>query len=74
LIEDIENAFIQGQNWYTTTITAAYNLLVNWKQDPRNFVQYVGPSNNSVSNLGNHLDNRWQPISQHYDYGWDHKT
>jgi Zinc knuckle len=49
LIVDIENAFIQGQNRYPTTITAAYNLLVNWKQDPRNFIQSLGPTNDGVS-------------------------
>jgi Zinc knuckle len=49
LIEDIENAFIQGQNRYPATITGAYNLLVNWKQDPRNFIQSVSPMNDGVS-------------------------
>jgi hypothetical protein len=45
LIEEIENTYIQGQNRYPLTVTAAYNLLVNWKQDPRNVMQSVGPSN-----------------------------
>jgi hypothetical protein len=49
LIEEIENTYIQGQNRYPPTVTAAYNLLVNWKQDPRNFMQSVGPSNDGVS-------------------------
>jgi Zinc knuckle len=49
LIEDIENAYIQGMNRYLAPITAAYNLLVNWKQDPRNFIQSVWPTNDGVS-------------------------
>jgi hypothetical protein len=31
LIENLENDYLQGQNNYPTTVTAAYNLLTNWK-------------------------------------------
>ena len=45
----MENDYLQGQNDYPTSMTAAFNLLTNWKQDPRNFVRTVGPANNGVS-------------------------
>jgi hypothetical protein len=48
LIENIENDYLQGQNNYPTTVTAAYNLLTNWKQDPRNLMQAIGPVNDGV--------------------------
>ena len=31
------------------TITDAYSLLLNWKQDPRNLLQVVGASSNGVA-------------------------
>ena len=34
LIENLENDYLQGQNNYPQTLTGAYNLLTNWKQDP----------------------------------------
>ena len=49
LIEKIKNDYLQGQNNYPITVTAAYNLLTNWKQDPQNFMQAIGPINNGVS-------------------------
>ena len=49
LIENLENDYLQGQNNYPSTITAAYNLLTNWKQDPRNLVRTIGPVNDGVS-------------------------
>jgi Zinc knuckle len=39
LIEDLENSYLQGQSNYPKTVTEAYNVLSNWKQDPRNFVR-----------------------------------
>ena len=48
-IEDFENSFLQGQDKYPKTVTAAYNLLTNWKQDPRNMMQAIGPVNDGVS-------------------------
>ena len=49
LIENMENDYLQGQNNYPSTITTAYNLLTNWKQDPRNLVRTIGPVNDGVS-------------------------
>ena len=36
LIEELENRYLMGQDFYPKTLTAAYNLLNNWKQNPRN--------------------------------------
>jgi hypothetical protein len=33
LIEHLENAYLQGQNGYPKTVTGAYHLLTNWKQE-----------------------------------------
>ena len=49
LIENLENDYLQGQNNYPVTVTGAYNLLTNWKQDPHNLMQGFGPSNDGVS-------------------------
>lgn len=44
LIEDTENGFLKTHSGYPETVNDAYNLLVNWKQDPRNYAQVVGGS------------------------------
>jgi hypothetical protein len=49
LLENLENDYLQGHNNYPTSITAAYNLLTNWKQDPRNLICASGPVNDGVS-------------------------
>jgi hypothetical protein len=49
LLENLENDYLQGRNSYPKTVTAAFNLLTNWKQDPRNLVRSVGVSNDGVS-------------------------
>jgi hypothetical protein len=49
LVENLENDVLQGRNVYPETLTAAYNLLTNWKQDPRNQLCGVGATNNGVS-------------------------
>ncbi len=49
LVENLENDFLQGRNSYPKTVTAAFNLLINWKQDPRNLLRSVGVSNDGVS-------------------------
>ena len=49
IIENLENDFLQGRNNYPKTVTSAYNLLINWKQDPRNLMRSVGVSNDGVS-------------------------
>jgi hypothetical protein len=49
LIESLENDYLQGRDNYPTTLTSAYNLLTNWKQDPRNLMRSIGPVNDGVS-------------------------
>jgi len=49
LIKNLENDYLQGTNHYPTTVTGAYNLLTNWKQDPRNLMRAIGPANDGVS-------------------------
>ncbi len=49
LLENLENEFLQGRNSYPRTVTSAFSLLVNYKQDPRNLVLSVGVSNDGVS-------------------------
>ena len=37
LIEELENSYLKGnENDYLKTVTDAYNLLLNYKNDPRN--------------------------------------
>ena len=37
LIEELENSYLKGhKNEYPKTVTGAYNLLFNYKNDPRN--------------------------------------
>ena len=48
LPENLENDYLQGQNNYPTSITAAYSLLTNWKEDPRNLRRTSGPVSNGV--------------------------
>lgn len=43
LIEDLENNYLHGQDNYPRMTNDAYNLLCNWKQDPRNVLR-VNPS------------------------------
>ncbi len=49
LIEILENDYLQGQNKYPRTVTTAYNLLSNWKQDPCNSMRVLGQVNDGVS-------------------------
>jgi hypothetical protein len=48
LLQNLENDHLQGQDNYPKTITAAYNVLTNWKQDPRN-ISRPGDANDGVS-------------------------
>jgi hypothetical protein len=48
MIEDLANNYLMGQNNYPITLTQAYNLLVNWQQDPRNMVHYGAGPNDGV--------------------------
>jgi hypothetical protein len=47
LIEDLENAFTQGQDNYPRTVTGAYTMLTTWKQ--RNIVHVLGSASEGVS-------------------------
>jgi hypothetical protein len=48
LIEDLENAFTQGQDNYPRTVTGAYaSMLTTWKQ--RNIVHVLGSASEGVS-------------------------
>jgi hypothetical protein len=44
LIEDLENSFTQGVDKFPKTMVDAYNLLVNWKQNPMNYMRVVDSS------------------------------
>jgi hypothetical protein len=48
LLEDLQNNYLMGQNNYPTNLTEAYNLVVNWRQDPRNMVHYGAGPNDGV--------------------------
>jgi hypothetical protein len=49
LLEDLRNNYLMGQDNYPKTLNGAYNLLVNWQQDPRNMIHYgAGPNNGMV--------------------------
>jgi hypothetical protein len=51
MLEDLKNSYLMGQNNYPTNLTDAYNLVVNWQQDPRNMVHYgAGPNDGVVFN------------------------
>ena len=48
LVENMENDFL-GQNNYSKTVSRAYHLLTNWKQDPRHTLCEVGAVGDGVS-------------------------
>jgi Zinc knuckle len=49
LQRDVQNERLQGQDRYPNTLVEAYNLLVNWKPDPRPYHQTSGPTNDGVT-------------------------
>ena len=49
LIEDKHNVYLQGNNTYPRTVTAAYSLLTNYRRDPRNMTVTVGTTSNGVA-------------------------
>jgi hypothetical protein len=49
LLEDLENDFTQRRDNYPKTLVDAYNLLVHWKQDPRNLMRVLGTSSDGVA-------------------------
>jgi ribosomal protein S7 len=49
LLEDLRNNYLMGQDNYPKTLNSAYNLLVNWQQDPRYMIHYgAGPNDGMV--------------------------
>jgi hypothetical protein len=40
-MEDLKNSFTQGSDKYLKAMGEAYNLLVNWKQNPQNYMRVV---------------------------------
>jgi hypothetical protein len=49
LIEDLENDYTMANDKYPKSMTEAYNLLVYWKQDPRNLMRVLGTSSDGVA-------------------------
>ena len=49
LLEDLENDFTQGSDRYPKTVVDAYNLLMYWKQNPRNLVRILGGGNDGIA-------------------------
>jgi hypothetical protein len=49
LIEDLENDHIQKNDKYPKTLVEAYNLLVHWKQDPKNIMRMLGAAVGGVT-------------------------
>ena len=47
LLEKLENDFTAGNDNYPKTLTDAYNMLLEWKDDPRLLIQMAG--NDSIS-------------------------
>eukprot|EP00978_Attheya_sp_CCMP212_P037163 scaffold173586_cov64-Attheya_sp.AAC.1 len=60
LIEDLENNYLHGKDNYPKTVTSAYNILTNWKQDVRNI---QGPTNDGISftNVEDGANNEEEP-------------
>jgi hypothetical protein len=42
LIEDLENDFLMGTNNYPQMQVETHNLLIHWKQDPKNLIRVLG--------------------------------
>eukprot|EP00978_Attheya_sp_CCMP212_P031120 scaffold116442_cov20-Attheya_sp.AAC.1 len=52
-IKDLENDFLQGQDNYPKTVSAAYSLLINWKQEHHAHTMQVLKSNSDGVNFAN---------------------
>jgi hypothetical protein len=63
MLQDYENDFLQGQDNYPKTVTAAYNVLTNWKQDPHKVLHGNANDGVSFSNVAAGLDNIDEPGS-----------
>ena len=51
---ELQNNYLKGSDEYPQTMTAAYNLLVNWKQDPQIAAQLADVGGTGVAFA--HLD------------------
>ena len=49
LLVELENNFLKESNEYPWTMTAAYNLLMNWKQDPGNVLNLTSGDSTCVA-------------------------
>ena len=54
LVEDLENSYSMGSGTYNTSkypkdLNAAYNMLLNWKQDPKHIMKLLKPGQESVA-------------------------
>jgi hypothetical protein len=56
MLQDYKNDFLQGQDNYPKTITAAYNVLTNWKQDQHEVLHGNANDGVSFSNVAAGLD------------------
>lgn len=49
MLEDMENDFTTGIDKYPKTLVNAYNLLLHWKQNPRNLARIPGSPSDGVA-------------------------
>jgi hypothetical protein len=72
LLENLENEFTQKTDKWPKTITDAYSLLLNWKQDPRNLLQIVGASSDGVAftNIGERRESDWRESDYACHHSW----
>ena len=52
-LEDLQNGFLQGDDRYPKTLVSAYNILLGWKSDPRNFIQVTSHAANDGVSFAN---------------------
>ena len=49
LVEDLENSHSMGKSNYPTDLNDAYNMLLNWKQDPKHILKLLKPGQETVA-------------------------
>jgi hypothetical protein len=52
LLEEMENKYLKGANNWPTTVTGAYHLLTNYRQDPRNMMRMGAAEGVAFTNTG----------------------
>ena len=65
LIESMQNDCLKGNDWHPKTLDEAFNLVVNWKQDPRNMVKLVNAGGDGVTFLQNGQEDDVSSDSEH---------